>query len=555
MIAIVLSWILLFAIFWALGDGLQQVFKRVVDKNCDLSVVNTFFVGLCVGQIMACLLSLFLPLSKFAFLAVVVFAVVYWIINRRRLGSIAGEIQEQYISLSLVGKIVLIFFSLVVLYHSSSKSSAPDEFLYHLQSIKWMQEYGIVKGLANLHTRFGFNSSALSLFGLFAFQPELKISFTSLNGLCLLVFSTWSVGKIFSTKNTLQQAVYTIALVVMIHFFAMELSSTSTDIIVNILVVYLILNCIFVEDIRYWLLPLAVLPVLCVTLKLSSTPIALISLYLFWHLAKEKKIKHLAFMLTLSALITIPWIVQNVILSGYIVFPFPSIDIFSFDWKVPIDIVTKEKEVTYNWARGIQEGIEPATSFAWVSAWYAKIAPINRIIYFLSAISTCIFLVSLLKMKYSPLALVAGLTAIIGNLFGFLTAPELRFSIGFAISTILISFPFIYQSVKYSRYAFLMLFYVCIALFAYFHTDYIAYKVNELSKMEPSYLRSQLVKPFPVSYAKSGAEFNTMQVGDMQIYVPQNGLCYDYSLPCSPYVTTNLELRGKGLSDGFRVKQ
>ncbi|EMO63800.1 hypothetical protein LEP1GSC133_1179, partial [Leptospira borgpetersenii serovar Pomona str. 200901868] len=35
---------------------------------------------------------------------------------------------------------------------------AYDSGLYHIQSIKWIQEYSVVPGLANLHGRFGFNS-------------------------------------------------------------------------------------------------------------------------------------------------------------------------------------------------------------------------------------------------------------------------------------------------------------------------------------------------------------------------------------------------------------
>ena len=48
-------------------------------------------------------------------------------------------------------------------------SGYPDNYdsaLYHIQSIKWIEEYSTVPGLANLHSRFGFNPNIFTFFAL-----------------------------------------------------------------------------------------------------------------------------------------------------------------------------------------------------------------------------------------------------------------------------------------------------------------------------------------------------------------------------------------------------
>lgn len=555
MIAVLFVWFLLLFVFWALGDSILYLFNRTVDSNYRLSTVQLFFIGLCAAQIIASIFSLFFPLNSFLFTGILLFTALYWLVARKRLVTLLKKTYRWYGTQSLLGKGLLMSLILIVLYHSASFSVAPDEFLYHLQGIKWLQEYGVVKGLANLHTRFGFNSSALSIFGLFGYQPDLKISFTPLNGLCMFVFVVWSIQRISKTKNSIEKIVHAIALLLMIHFFAMELSSTSTDIIVNILVVYLILSCLFSKDPLRLFLPLAILPALCVTLKLSAAPIAIISIYIYVFLFRHKMLKQLGFVLIVSALIVLPWIIQNCLLSGYVVFPFPSIDLFSFDWKVPLAITAEEKALTYNWARGIVLEESNHSLLSWVPMWFRSIALINKIIYLLAAFAIMISMAMFRPSRQSKLFALGFITAIAGTLFGFATAPELRFSIGFTLMTCLM--PLAWLSLKELNHSLVFkgVFYVSVITFLAFHIQYIGYKVYELAKMDTPYLKSQLIKPFPVSYATQRSSFEIVKINNVDVYLPHNGFCADHTLPCAPKIVNNLELRGEDIGEGFRIKK
>jgi len=85
-------------------------------------------------------------------------------------------------------------------------STAPyviDNESYYIQTIKWLNEYGYVKGLANLHIFFGQTSGwhiAQSAFNLSFLYPN----FNDLSGFCLLLGNLFAILKLnsyFSNEN------------------------------------------------------------------------------------------------------------------------------------------------------------------------------------------------------------------------------------------------------------------------------------------------------------------------------------------------------------------
>ena len=57
---------------------------------------------------------------------------------------------------------------LLFAYGSSTGIIHYDTGLYHAQSIHWIEEYGIVLGLGNLHSRLAYNSAAFALSALYS---------------------------------------------------------------------------------------------------------------------------------------------------------------------------------------------------------------------------------------------------------------------------------------------------------------------------------------------------------------------------------------------------
>ncbi len=77
----------------------------------------------------------------------------------------------------------ILFFTICVvlfLFLSASEPALQDEYLYHVQCIRWAEEHGTVPGLANLYLRYGFYSNWFHLLSLFRF-PFLNNNYSFLN--------------------------------------------------------------------------------------------------------------------------------------------------------------------------------------------------------------------------------------------------------------------------------------------------------------------------------------------------------------------------------------
>ena len=64
-----------------------------------------------------------------------------------------------------------------------------DSDLYHAQAIRWIEEYGIVRGLGNLHVRLAYNSSAFALSALYSFKFLGTQSYHVMSGLFALLLA------------------------------------------------------------------------------------------------------------------------------------------------------------------------------------------------------------------------------------------------------------------------------------------------------------------------------------------------------------------------------
>ena len=86
--------------------------------------------------------------------------------------------------------------------------------------------------------------------------------------------------------------------------------------------------------------------VFAVTVKLPAVPILLL-LPLWWIFAEDKW--HAAILLVApAAFVAAPFVARNVVQTGYLLYPFARLDLFSFDWKVPgADVQSMEYAVKY----------------------------------------------------------------------------------------------------------------------------------------------------------------------------------------------------------------
>jgi len=168
-------------------------------------------------------------------------------------------------------------------------------------------------------------------------------------------------------------------------------------------------------------IPILVFCIYVITVKLASIPIMLLFIFIVIKYRSERQ--QLLRILILLTLIVFPWLVRNIIITGWLVYPFPSIDLFSFDWQVPISNVIAEKFAVTGYARS--PGDLPLSAAQmnisdWFPPWWHRIGSrMDKIVLLLSLVSPIIAFFGILikKIKTDYFTIVIILTSFIGVLF------------------------------------------------------------------------------------------------------------------------------------------
>lgn len=222
-------------------------------------------------------------------------------------------------------KVIFFIFIVITALKSAQSPSIFDNETYYIQTIKWLNEYGYVKGIANVHPflaqcsfwhvfQSGFNFSFISN------------AFNDANGLLLIIGFYY-----FLEKNKLQSNLFYIvnSLFLVIYIQFIDAPSPDLPILVFLSIIFneFIFNPLNTQNRKSLILFL----LFTVFIKLTVLPLLLLLFYLV-----EKRRKTIEFFIYLSILFGVIWIIKNMIITGYPLFPLHLID-FNFDWKLPIE--------------------------------------------------------------------------------------------------------------------------------------------------------------------------------------------------------------------------
>lgn len=571
MLLIFLSWLLSTFVFLTFGQMLISVWNRFFKKDTLFSFFDMFWLGLCVVSILLMLISFVSPINIYITILLFLVSIVYWFINYRNGLSLLNKLKYSLFKLSISQKVVLFLLFFLILICNLKNLVIYDTNLYYMQSLMWNEQYSIVPGLGNLHSRFGFNSNFLLLSTLY-YYPNSSLSFFPLNSLCTFIVLSWFVIELFKAEKILHQVVLFLASFAILQAYFEVLSSLSTDVLPNLIILYILFYCVVnKKDIGDKVLVLCTLSVFSITLKLSLAPICVISLYILYLLLKEKKYTQFLFITSIISFIVIPWCARTAILTGYILYPFSSIDLFSFDWEVPLDLVDLEKKMVYAWAKAPGVPVQEALDLPLEDTWLIRYLMSNhfsriQLLYILIVCSPILMLINLKKWKSNRFVPIAWFVALIGVALNFLAGPDPRFSQGFIISAALIPFMF-FSPKKWSSPKVKFIWYGVFLVFFFLNFKRVKEFVIE-GKSEYTPLYTLIYKPEPLILGneKGDVYFYEYSIDGFNIYATNpigvdpefcyescNDLSYNHELPCTPYLNKNLELRGNLLQNGFRI--
>ncbi|GAB6008869.1 LIC_10190 family membrane protein [Dysgonomonas reticulitermitis] len=348
MLAIFISWITLAFVLLSFGDMLLALSEKIRKQPGNYNLVDKLLAGLCLLIIPLSVWSLWMPSNHIFLLISIAVSSAYWSIYRKRALDTLAPVKRAIASLTKIQTLLLIALILFSLYLFSWDQEVYDSLVYHHQNIRWNEEYAVVPGLGNLDDKFGFNSNYFLLSSIFTFRFLFGEAIYPVQSFFVTAISCWVLYVLFKSNYEIKRVVVLISYILLFWVSIYFLGNTSTDILPNFIVFYIIARLILhpksltTNNIIY-----IILPVFLLTCKLSFFPVCIFSVYLLYLLIKEKKYKELYFLISICSLIVIPWLIRNVIISGYLVYPLYQVDLFSFDWKVPREVAIQQKDYIF----------------------------------------------------------------------------------------------------------------------------------------------------------------------------------------------------------------
>lgn len=532
LVALLLAWIIALSAWLPIGYWVIQK----LDANSELNPIQLFILASISGA--ACsssllgIVSLFAPVSALVSIAMGVGAML--LLRVTLIDSLKSFLIElkRWSALSWVGFAVL---TIISIYTSLLPSLNNDSGLYYIQFMKWIQTYPAVPGLANLHERFGFNSN----WHLLSAAYDLKtLGLPTTNDLNALLFVTLGLGfaDSINLKTNSSTGVWMfggIVLFLLLRF----LTSTAPDLAATLIpVVYL---TYLVTTKRKASLPLLILLVaFASTIKLLSVlHIVALAPIVYWVL-NNRDYRSVLLAVVAGLVITAPWCARNVVQTGYLVFPLESIDLFSFDWKVPHEISENTRKMVTTHARMGTYDLETYNlpQSEWFSTWFGVQSKTVLAFFILSMVGSFGLVltsaVAFLRKKSNPETLIhlsIGVTLIVSILFWWKSGPNPRFIYGIVLFTAIYTLTIVSELINVKKLA---RFVPLLALIP------LALMVRTVSSEAPP---------------KKPTEFGSFDAGKSTIFFPVNSdKCWDKELPCSNQYQPSLKLRTSHIKDGFR---
>jgi len=329
MLAIFLVWLINLTIAIALGSMGQAI----VFKNNRPTIDYLIFNGLFVYMILIWLTVYFTGFNVYFQVVSFILSLIYLIFQPKYLKIL----WETFKNLPKLYKIIFYITTLIVLMLSSAGSSLPDNESYYIQTIKWANEQGLVKGLVNIHPFLGQFSGWHILQAGFNFHHKL-MTFNDLNGLFFLIFVFyWLVRSKDWSNQKYWLGLFPVVSVLLIFF----IDSPSPDLPVMLL--SLLVFDLFIRNYQQLNQPQFIEILLLSGFSFLVKPTAVINvilvLILWWR--HRKQLYKISSKIILFALFILGlWLSKNYLITGYFFYPFHLLgDYWQPAWQYPPELL------------------------------------------------------------------------------------------------------------------------------------------------------------------------------------------------------------------------
>ncbi|WP_269235280.1 LIC_10190 family membrane protein [Flavobacterium flavigenum] len=561
MLLIFLSWI--YILFSTINLGV--VFDKITGLK-NKNFVVTSILGLFFATVIASIWAIFGRIN----IEFHVFLLVLNIITVLKFGISITETYKSFLSelkqLENTLKIVLVLISILIVAQCASIPFVIDNESYYIQTIKWINEYGFVKGLVNLHIFFSQTSGwhiAQSVFN-FSFLYQ---NFNDLSGFCLLLGNIFSIQKLneYYKNNNMNYLIIGLLPLFNILFFQF-ISAPSPDIPVYI--ISFIFFFYFLENFKkitpevfnlILVLVLFLLYIKNTTLTFSIFPIILLALN--FKLLSKKLLKPVLLTFTLLSL----FVIKNMIICGAPVFPSNIVHSLKMDYAIPDSI-----QVFYYDQIKCYGFFTTAEQYNSMSAWelflqWISMPKLNGLFNKIGV--SLILIVPLFIYKFQNKKSLCFLYCVmLLQLFLlFITSPQYRFFMNFILFFSLFCLVYIVQNKK-TIYSLLTFSLLSISVVLFFPVNLNRFSNHKFMLEISNFSVKNII--FPYKNTKSDSPFENINLGNLKYNSPvvnpffwANG---NGELPCvnkqqldyfEKYFHIIPQMRTNDLKDGFYAKK
>ena len=569
MVITILSWIYIFIISIVTGLVINKILSRFIPvpsyKECShFGLTGLIVTGLVTLTVYAEVFSIFYKVGAVCHILMLVLLAIGVYFYRPELLDFFKMLKDVCLR---SGRNLLIVYVLVILagaFFSSNGTFHTDTGIYHAQAIRMLEEYGVLKGLGNLQLHFAYNSSYLPLCALFTMSFILPFPLHSMTGFFMVLFSCYAVSGLAKWKEHEHHGgdLARVAILVYALTNMTGLQSPATDYGTMFFTLYIM--CCWIayaqesgaEDDRDKIALygyLAVLSIFAVSMKLSAALLILLAIFPAILLVKKKMFKEFGIFLLIGFLSFLPYMIRNVILSGWLFYPVASIDLFNVVWKIPAEYMKVDSDQIKVWGRclyditRINDGVT-----TWFPIWWAEKQHYEvMLIYsqFVGAVILVITSILRLRDKKIDLAMVIFYLTIIANMvLWFFTAPFIRYGLAFLLLLPLCAFGDMFEyivrkkSIVLGLVASLVLINFCSWIDDYFMDDMVFVKHNI---MEGHYI-------VPVPFDEGN--MTAVDMDGLTVYVAgADEINSYYTCPgsCYSFMVERTKLIGDDISKGF----
>lgn len=558
MLVVLTYWCYLFIITSILGVGFQEVSKLRTTHP-----VITLFLGGFTTAIIASSWAIFSGLHSYFESTLLIFTITVAVWKKKEYWSFLLSLKAK---IKTIPSYLNILLGVIILFAAAQCASAPyiiDNESYYIQTIKWLDTYGYVKGLANFHFFLGQTS------GWHILQSALNLDLLSnrindINGFYLVLGNFYAFDALSQYFKQKKKHLLIIGLFPIFNVFLFQfISAPSPD-----LPIYILTLIIFGEFLKHYIskdgagyLTLFILGVFAIFIKVTAVFLLLFPILLY--VKDRKKIREDILQLSvISGIAFTLFIIKNSIITGYPLYPIASFRLTDADWLLPLPLQEYLVETTKHYAFFLTPTqYENSTLLQRIIHWF-QLPKLHG--FFNTAMCGILLIFPLIiwKSKHRKPITILYIVSILQLLFLWLTSPQYRFFFGFfmilslsVIAAIVIKERFIKVGLTIATVA------VAIPLFIPFNLNHLT--ENEFQLSLSVFTPEYIITPHPQT-KYTHATYTTHQEGNLHINVPTNIDFFwatgDCELPCiqlqhltdfKAYFREVPQMRTENLKDGF----